>query len=248
MKQLFLITISLCSMLFLKAQDNAPQVATDGSLTVKATVTYSSPYYYTVWLKNPSGTFLRTLMMYGNKVDYYPDLKNWYANSGANKVNATTGATRSASSTYTATWNAKDQSNTTIVEDGTYSVCIEMSSEAYGTNSKYFTTTFTKGTAAQNLTGTNVAPMSGITVTWTPSNTAVDEVKANMYNVYPNPTKSAIYVSGFDVRSVEVLSLTGKKLYESREQRIDLSGFTKGIYFLRINSDSGSFIKKVEKL
>jgi len=248
MKKLFFIVISLFSMLFLKAQENSPELATDGTLTVKATVTYSSPYYYTVWLKNSSGTFLRTLTMYGNKVDYYPDLKNWYANSNANKVNATTGATRTASGTYTSTWNAKDQSNTTIVDDGTYSVCIEMSSEAYGTNSKYFTTTFTKGTAAQNLTGTNVAPISGITITWTPSNTAVDEVKANLYHVYPNPTKSTVYINGFDVRSVEVLSLTGKKMYESREQRIDLSGLTKGVYFLRLNTDTGTIIKKVEKL
>lgn len=248
MKQLFLITISLCSMLFLKAQDNVPQVATDGSLTVKATVTYSSPYYYTVWLKNPSGTFLRTLTMYGNKVDYYPDLKNWYANSSANKINAVTGATRSASGTYTSTWNAKDQANSTIVEDGTYSVCIEMTSEAYGTSSKYFATTFTKGTVEQSITGTNVLPISGITVTWIPSNTAVDDVKANMYNVYPNPTKSTVYVSGFDVRSVEVFSLTGKKIFESREQRIDLSGLTKGVYFLRLNTDTGAIIKKVEKL
>lgn len=248
MNKLFSLIFLLFSFLFLNAQESAPQVATDGTLTVKATVTYTSPYYYAVWLKNTSGTFLRTLVMYGNTTKYYPDLTNWYANSGANKVNATTGATRSASGTYTSTWNAKDQANSTIVDDGTYTVCIEMSSETYATNSKYTTTSFIKGTAAQNLTGTNVSPLSGITVTWTPSNTAVDEVKANIYSVYPNPTRSTVFVNGFDIQSIEVLTLTGKKLFSTDQQRIDLNGLPKGIYFVRLFTNSGSFIKKVEKL
>ncbi len=248
MKKLFTLGILSFSLFFLNAQESAPLVATDGTLTVKATVAYSNYYYYAVWLKNSSGTFIRTLTMYGNNTKYYSDMSNWYSSSSSSKVNATTGATKSSSGTYTSTWNGKDINNSAILDDGTYTVCIEMTSEAYGTNSKYTTTSFTKGTSSQTLTGTSVSPISNISIVWTPANTAVDEVKAEMYKVYPNPTRSTIYVSGFDIQSIDILSITGKRLFSSNQLKIDLNSLPKGIYFARLNTDSGSFIKKIEKL
>ncbi len=141
---------------------------TPGTLTIKTTVTYSSPYFYVVWIKNSAGAFLRTLTMYGNTSNYFSDLVNWYSESSLNKVNATTGATKSSAGIQTATWNAQNQANSAVVDDGVYTVSIEMTSESYATNSKYITTTFTKGPVAQTVNPANLSPMSTVSVQWMP--------------------------------------------------------------------------------
>lgn len=247
MSKLFSIAFMLLFFGFSNAQESAPEANTDGTLTVSASVAYNSPYYYAVWIKNPAGTFLRTLTMYGNTSKYYADLTHWNTESAANKVNATTGATKSSSGSYNSTWNGKDQSNTNIVPDGTFTVSIELSSESYGTNSKYITKTFTKGAAAQTVTATNVSPISNISIKWVPNNTAIDEVKASQYKCYPNPTKSSVYITGFDIQSVELLTLNGKSIFTTNEQKLNLSGLPKGIYLAKLNTSDGTFIKKIEK-
>lgn len=249
MNRIFSVLVLLLFFGFSNAQESAPEANTDGTLTVTASVTYSNPYYYVVWLKNTDGSFLRTLTMYGNKIDYYKDLKNWYASTGnsANKVNATTGATKQSSGNYTSTWNAKNQSNTTIVADGTYTIGIELSSESYGTNSKYATTTFTKGTASQTVPVANVSPISNISIRWVPANTAINEVKASQYKCYPNPTKSTVYITGFDIQTVELLTLNGTSIFTTNEQKLNLSGLPKGIYLAKLTTSDGVFIKKIEK-
>jgi len=247
MNKIFSILVLLMFFGFSKAQESAPEANTDGTLTVTASVAYSSPYYYAVWLKNPAGSFLRTITMYGNTSKYYPDLANWNRESAANKVNATTGATKSSSGSYTSTWNGKDQSNTNIVPDGTFTVSIEMSSESYGTNSKYITKTFAKGTVEQTVTATNVAPISNISIKWVPSNTAIDEVKASQYKSYPNPTKSTVYITGFDIQTIELLTLNGKLIFTTNQQKLNLSGLPKGIYLAKLITSDGTFIKKIEK-
>ena len=248
MNKIFSILVLLLFFGFSKAQESAPEANTDGTLTVTASVAYSSPYYYAVWLKNPDGTFLRTLTMYGNNSSYYKDLKNWFAGTSANKVNATTGATKSSAGNYTSTWNAKNQANTTIVADGTYTVAIEMSSESYGTNSKFTSKTFNKGPVAETLSGTVVSPISNISIKWTPSNTAIDEVKASQYKCYPNPTKSTLYITGFDIQTIELLTLNGKLIFTTNQQKLNLSGLPKGIYLTKIITSDGTFLKKIEKL
>ena len=72
------------------AQSASPQqtTATAGTLTVTAAVTYTTDYYYAVWISNPDGSFLRTLTMYGYNTGYYSDMTHWYSESSSNKVNA----------------------------------------------------------------------------------------------------------------------------------------------------------------
>ena len=246
MKKVFIFALLLSVISIVSAQEAAPEANTDGTLTVSAKVTYSSKYYYTVWLKNPTGSFLRTLAFYGTKTNYFPDLTHWYSESAANRVNAVTGATPSATTSYSNTWNAKDQANTSIVADCTYTVSIEMAAEGY--SAKYLTTTFIKGTSSQSQTLTNTTPFSSITIAWAPNNTAIDEVKANQYSVYPNPTRSTAYISGFDIKEIEVLTLSGKFIFATANQRMDLSALPKGVYLAKLTTNAGVFFKKIEKL
>jgi len=238
-------------ILFISAQESGPQAttATAGTLTVTSTVSYSSPYYYAVWLNNPGGTFLRTLTMYGSTTKYYSDLVHWNSDSNTNKTNAVTGATKSSSSPYTSTWNGTDQANSTQVADGDYTVRIEMSSESYGTNSKYITATFSKGPNAQTLTPTNVSPILNISIKWLPVNTAINNVEMDkLYSVYPNPAISSIFVSGSNIKGVDICSLSGEMILNSKEQSKNLSTLTKGVYLAVIYTKSGTVVKKIEKL
>ena len=250
MKYIF-FTILLFLSISLLAQNEAPSAtnaSTSGTLTVAATVTYSNPYYYAVWINNPSGTFLRTLVMYGANTSYYSDMTHWTADTNKNKTNATTGATKSSNSTISTTWNAKDQANSALVVDGVYTVRIEMTSENYGTSSKYITSTFTKGPTAQTVTPTVVSPMSAISIKWVPITTAINNVELEkMFNVYPNPAISSIYVSGSDIKDVEICSLTGRSILISKEQHVNVSSLPKGMYLAVIRSKIGTIVKKIEK-
>lgn len=238
-------------VLALNAQSNAPEAttATAGTLTISAKVSYTSKYYYAVWVNNTSGTFLRTLTMYGNTSKYYADLVHWNSESAANKVNAATGATQSSILTYTSTWNGMNQANSAIVADGVYPVKIEMTSESYGTSSKYISTSFTKGPVAQTVTPTGVSPISLVSLTWTPVNTSIDNVEfSKLYNVYPNPAITSIYAAGNDIKQVQICSLAGKILLTSKEQNINLTSLTKGFYLAVIYAKDGMVVKKIEKL
>jgi hypothetical protein len=248
MKKIFITLVLLLTIFSAFAQESVTTATTDGTLTVTATVTYSNPYYYAVWIKSPSGTFLRTLTMYGQTSKYYSDLTHWYSESAASKTNATTGATKSSSGTYSSTWNGKDQANSAIVTDGTYTVSIEMTSENYGTSSKYITTTIDKGTSSVTITPTVVSPISNVTIKWIPATTAVNMVESDKYSVYPNPTRSTIYVSGFDIKGIDILTLNGKFIFTTNNQNIDLSTLPKGMYVVRLTTDAGIFFKKIEKI
>lgn len=242
-------SLFLCVLLSMSAQNQAPEATvTSGTLTVTATVAYSSPYYYAVWIKNSGGTYVRTLMMYGQNSSYYKDMVHWNSESATDKTNATTGATRSSSSTYAATWDGKDKTKTTTLDDGTYTVSIEMSSESYGTNSKYITTTFTKGTSAQTVTPTAVSPVSGISIKWVPSGTGVNDVHLeSQYQVYPNPTRSTVFVNGPDVRSVTIYNLAGKQLLKAVVPNLNLNKLPAGTYLAEIVTGHGTLTKKIVK-
>ena len=178
-----------------------------------------------------------------------PDLAHWNSESATNKVNATTGATKSSSSSFSSIWNGKDQANSTIVPDGTYTVSIEMTSEAYGSNSKYITTTFTKGTAAVTLNPSSVSPVSNISVKWQPANTGIKEIElSKLYSIYPNPAISSVYVNGPEIQEIELLTLNGKLILVSSERTIDINNLPRGFYLAKLKTKAGTFIKKIEKI
>jgi hypothetical protein len=75
----------------------------------------------------------------------------------------------------------------------------------------------------------------------------------NKVAVFPNPTADVLNISyGFNKPNTQVtlIDVTGKTVYQSNQlvQSIDLSGFSKGIYFLKISVGGESCVKKVSKL
>ncbi|MBT2622698.1 peptide-N-glycosidase F-related protein [Chryseobacterium sp. ISL-6] len=73
----------------------------------------------------------------------------------------------------------------------------------------------------------------------------VSDVKTIDVNIYPNPTSDFVNIkSKADVASISLFSIDGKKLSENyNENRIDLSVYSTGIYFLNIVLKDGTTFK-----
>ncbi|SMC69727.1 Por secretion system C-terminal sorting domain-containing protein [Chryseobacterium sp. YR221] len=73
----------------------------------------------------------------------------------------------------------------------------------------------------------------------------VKDIKTIDVSIYPNPTSDFVTIkSETAVASVTVFSMDGKKLSETyRENKVDLSGYSTGVYFLNIVLKDGTAFK-----
>ena len=253
MRKLFTSFLLLAFVFGLNAQNETRETTTantSGTLTVSTTtVTYNGDYspkhYLAIWITNSAGTYVKTL--YGCTGKHPEDLTNWIAaNPTIDKTDATTGATLSSHATRTVTWNGTNVSKT-VVADGDYIVKLEMTENEY--TGKLATYTFTKGTTAVTLNPANVSGFSNISIKWVPTNTALNDIQdAKQYSVYPNPTLSTAYVNGYDIQEIELIALNGKSIFVTQNPKLDLNLLPKGIYLAKITAQSGTYMKKIEKL
>jgi len=144
--------------------------ATSGTMSATlSTSTYSGRYspkhIMAVWIVNSSGTFIKSLNVYGN--NYMSYLTNWKSVSSSNKTDATTGATLSSHGSVSCSWNGTNVSGT-VVPNGTYKLCVEFTeNDATG---QYATYSFSKGSTASSG-GTAVTSSSYISLSslsWAP--------------------------------------------------------------------------------
>lgn len=261
---LFFISISVF------AQGEAPvaTTATSGKLTVtfstnNAGGTYGAREAIAIYLTNSSNQLVNTLFYRTNNGDGSArDMSTWWSLIGSawpsvatratitkTLTDANTGATTSNSylTNQVAYWgnNAAAATAVAAIADGIYKVNFEMTN---GTR-RYYSGTFTKGPIASNSTVTSTIGFSGISIVWTPVNTAINDVELEkMYSVYPNPTVSSIFITGTDIKEVEICSLNGKSIFTSKEQKLNLSRLPKGMYLAVIRAKTGTIVKKIEKL
>lgn len=74
---------------------------------------------------------------------------------------------------------------------------------------------------------------------------AVNDAVKSDFSFGPNPAERFIKINTENaVKSVEVLSITGQKLSETKEKTVDLSGLTKGNYFIKITFENGKTTTK----
>lgn len=75
-----------------------------------------------------------------------------------------------------------------------------------------------------------------------------DDVAALQIQIYPNPTYSRINIIGIEgENNIEVFSVAGRRLATHNgigETSLDLN-LAAGIYFIKINSEGKSIIKKI---
>jgi len=237
------------TLLFLLAIVGFMSAQTQGTLSISTTTSQTTSAQYApnnivaIWIVNSSGTFVKSTLVYAATRQQY--LSTWVTNSAQNKVDATTGATQTSHGTRTSTWNGKSVSEV-VVPDGTYSVKMELTDKNGLGNVGTFA--FTKGPVAQTLTPASVPSFSNITITWTPVATGLEDVGfSKLFSVYPNPTKSTIYVNGVDIQKIEICTVAGENVLTSTTQNIDLSALPKGMYLAIITANGGTVVKKFEK-
>lgn len=247
MKKMILGLVFTSFAIYLSAQ-------TTGTLTVSATTsgTGSSSYgtnnIVSMWVEDSSGKFSKTLLAFASERKQY--LKAWKASttiagSAYNIVDAVTGATQSSHGKRSCTWNGKNKSQV-LMADGTYTLKMELTDND-GIKQNFASFQFVKGTAEQILIPSTTSGFSNINIKWAPTAPAgIDEIElSNLYSVYPNPTKSSVFVNGIDIMEIELCNLAGKSILTTTEQNVNLSKLAKGVYLAKIKTAKGTFIKKI---
>jgi len=233
-------------LLTLAINNGYTQTAGDLSVSTNTSQT-SSPDYapknvIAIWIEDSNSKFVASLLVYA-KVRIY-DLGVWAAASNNNTVNATTGATQLKHVTRTCKWNGKDANNI-LVADGNYTLKMELSDNS-NMVSNVASFPFVKGSSSQSQTNLSQNGFSEVSIVWTPTTgNSVSNVEfSNKYTLYPNPTKSNVYVNGFDIKSMDLISVTGQLLLTTVDKNINLSAFPNGTYFLSITTYSGNVVVK----
>lgn len=236
-----------------------PAANTAGTLTVSATTRTAGGQYnpancIAVWVQNSSNQWVKTLLLSAQL--RRPDLTVWRAitSNSNNVVDAISGATRTIYSPINCTWNGTNAATPrVVVPDGVYTVKLELTDEQpsnYPLGHKVITYTFTKGpeNSIATIVGSSENCFLNVSIQWVPGFTALKNTELEkQYSVYPNPTKSTAYIIGFDIEKIELCSLTGKSIFYTREQKINLSALPKGIYYARIFTPKGIIMKKIQK-
>ncbi len=127
-------------------------------------------------------------------------------------------------------------------------------------------TTVTATTNSVNLTGleeeTNYdvyvrsVCVEGVTSVWsakytftTPQSEGIDDVAGSNVTLFPNPASEMVTVAGLEGEStVTVVDLNGREVYKATANgsvTIDVSGYAKGIYFVRVTGESTTAIRKL---
>jgi aminopeptidase N len=81
---------------------------------------------------------------------------------------------------------------------------------------------------------------------------ANNEILANRFRVYPIPATDMIFVdnhSNNSIKKISIISLNGKiiNLINKHFENIDISKMAKGAYFIKIDTNNGSFVQKIIK-
>ena len=228
-----------------------------------------------VWIESSTGTFIKTKLKHASNStsDHLP---TWAAKSGgvatnamginSNTTSADTGATLKSTAVApspfinfgikTITWDGTNVVGA-IVTNGAYNIWVESSWNDGPDNihNKIISFPFTKGTSTSTTTPTGDALISGITLTWTPTQAGVNDIIIKPeVTIYPNPT-NGIFNMAFknDVNSIKVVDILGKVVYSEKialasadtTKKIDLSNLNNGLYIVSVSNDNETSNYKV---
>ncbi|MFL5764256.1 MAG: T9SS type A sorting domain-containing protein [Bacteroidia bacterium] len=82
--------------------------------------------------------------------------------------------------------------------------------------------------------------------------TGIDDQNHESVRLYPNPVDSYLFVESQEmINSIVLYDVVGKEVFRSenkdQKMKLDLSGLVSGIYFVKITTQSGETIKKIQK-
>jgi hypothetical protein len=235
---------------------------TNGTMTLSVTTTahtgqYNSSHVVAIWIQYGTGGFLKTKLrdaLTNHTINNH--LPVWKLNNPKkNTIDAVVGATLTNYSTpLSVTWNATDTNNS-VVPDGVMKVIIEESWEEGTSGHDTISVKFMKGTSPVHLTPAGNANFTGIVLDWNPLGTSVQEnAQQSEINVFPNPTTGLVNIDLKDAgkgSNIMIENQAGQLVYSEKVPQgnngiktIDLSNFSNGVYFVKIQNDTQSNILK----
>ncbi len=69
-------------------------------------------------------------------------------------------------------------------------------------------------------------------------------------SLYPNPVQGVLNIAlpaNVELNSVKLYDMLGQRILSSKEDKLDLSGLSSGVYFVELETEAGSFTKKIIK-
>lgn len=227
---------------------------TTGNLTFSVTTTeppggYTGKNIVAIWIRNSTGTFVKTKMKYASRREQYLD--QWISNSGKNTIDATTGATLPNHGTLSITWDGTNTDGS-VVPDGNYEVWVQMTDA--NSSGQTASVPFVKGPLAVQHSPANKGNLTSIALKWMPSTTDIHTVETNNFEVYPNPTQGIINVKikNSGIPDEILISNSNGRIIKSRSIvngadtiQFDLTSFGAGIYFIRLKNGLPEEIRKI---
>jgi len=72
----------------------------------------------------------------------------------------------------------------------------------------------------------------------------IAEIDSNV-KIYPNPTSGVVNIEAEGIRNIVVMNALGQTVFETIENRIDLSQFGIGLFMLHITTEQGSSVQRI---
>lgn len=226
---------------------------TDGALSVSVKTSDTGGNFkprnvVAIWVEDNSGEFVKTLLAYANKRKGY--LTHWKetttnAGSAYNTTDAVSGATQSSHGTRECSWDGTNFQGDSVA-DGSYKICMELTDK--NSTGNYSTFEIIKDTETKSLTPDDVPSFSNIQIEWLPSQTAAGLIQEyDGLLVYPSPTVGPLEIKGKDIQTVEITNVEGKLFYKGSATSLDISGFSKGTYLVKIATSEYAVVRRVVK-
>lgn len=225
---------------------------TNGTLSVSVATsstggTYAPRNVLAIWIEDSSGKFVKTLLAYAGTRKVH--LNTWETSTTAagsvyNTVDAISGSTQSTHGTRTCQWNGTDFSGK-LMADGSYKVRMELTDKNATGNVASFT--IAKGPTNQKYTPIDVPSFSSVTINWTATVTGINpEVTvSNTIVIYPNPGTGVFTILGENIKSVNVIDLSGKLIYKGTSPVFNITDQPKGIYLVAVQTDKETVVRKI---
>ena len=119
---------------------------------------------------------------------------------------------------------------------------------------KYYNYNSVNGVFLDSCTNTNkLLPFYNVEAFYPNCDNAVGiSEKPNVSNIiiYPNPASDELFIDGFTKNVIiSIFDISGKLLRKEqlKTKQIDISGFSKGMYFIKFTTEEGSFVRKFVK-
>jgi len=74
---------------------------------------------------------------------------------------------------------------------------------------------------------------------------AANATQTSVIKVYPNPAQNKITIDAADVITVKLIDMLGKQITTTKENQIDVTNLTNGVYFVQVQTKQGSTTQKI---